>query len=107
MDTKSNNSGTLIWWPDGQLREAPGDGFMYKGNADTYTWDGFLQSWVSGYRGNLTDFTPTGKPSKVVYALNNSEENKSSFQSQCTCGSEKVGSPRHSSWCDILEKTDL
>jgi len=98
---------TFIYWPDGGWQEAPDDGFVFVGHADTYTWDGHLEVWVSGYGGKITDFTPAGMPSKVydlddmppVYA-----ENAKSVP-KCECGALKTSNPNcHSTWCKAWVK---
>lgn len=94
---------TFIYWPDGTFKEAPNDGYIYTGNADTYLWDGHLETWVSGCGGKMIDFAPTGMPAKV-YEFDDMEgpvvTESVSHAPTCECGAVKTSNPDfHSTWC--------
>lgn len=114
---KSVTTNLLVYWPDGAFKLAPRDGFVYTQNPnDTYTWDGLLEVWVSGYGGKIVDFTPPGQPSKVIQTniqvpsaidfipLSITIDNPDDV-SKCECGSEKLGHPGHSTWCKKWSKS--
>lgn len=99
----SNLTKTFVYWPDGSWKEVPSDGFVYASPGGTFQWDGMLEVWVSGWSGNIVDFTPPNMPSKVLQKMGDSSGHASPEKSflKCECGCEKVGSPNHSHWCPV------
>jgi hypothetical protein len=103
MNTQNKNGTvmykTFVYWPDGGWRESPDDGFVYNQNNQVYVWDDFLESWVTGYNGDIVDFTPQGMPSKVA-SVEKGDSNKNANSVPCECGALKTSNPNaHSHWC--------
>jgi len=110
------------YWPDGQLKDAPKDGFVYFQGNLTYTWDGFLESW-SDSRGNIIDFDPANvmlrlAPLPVTLRIfvnglplredDELEEKLVAYTSpSCECGAKAVGSSKHSDWCQLYDRGKL
>jgi hypothetical protein len=97
---------TFTYWPDGSWKEAPNDGYVFTSYTDTYQWDGHLEVWVTGYGGNIIDFTPPGMPGKM-YDLDDMppvEITSAKSVPECDCGAHKTSNPnRHAHWCKISE----
>jgi hypothetical protein len=110
----SNQPTRKVYWPDGKLDTAPRDGEVWIGKADTYTWDSFFEAWVTGYGGRLVDFSPAGTTQQFAHhaiisvppdPLSDGRVQKIELEppqaDKCCCGAAAVGSPKHSSWCDV------
>jgi hypothetical protein len=78
-----------IYWPDGVKRQEPCDGFSYWVGTDLWMYDKSKSQW---FRIN------TVKSFKSEEAIETSNPLDLSLN-KCECGSEAVGSNRHSHRC--------
>lgn len=102
------STGSIVYvYPDGTrspCRPTDGEIFRYTQHNETWQWDDFLGQWF-----NISSGTPNAHNTRThvvpavypyqepdweqLYPIPDYAENK------CECGSESVGSSKHSDWC--------
>jgi hypothetical protein len=68
-------------------------------------WNGKIQQWECSDCGNVLSNDPNYLGSSVKKIQQELEDWAAGQQSskKCVCGSAAVGSPKHSSWCDLYK----
>ncbi len=78
-------------WPDGlPMYHLPKDGATWSNKDGDWVWDGFAEIWFK-------------HPNQKKYNYNEEYLKAKDSPAVCECGSEKVGSSAHSSWCAKYE----
>jgi hypothetical protein len=106
----------MYWYPDGTSGAKPSDGqvfYVYDSQQNVksiWQWDDLKQQWFDITNNNKPLSPPTyvvgsvhrGYPTlpKSITDLDNLEIMFGyGDELKCECGSDKCGSPRHSTWC--------
>jgi hypothetical protein len=95
-------------YPDGtKASRKPRDGekfYITKNGVveSTWQWDDVMDKWVNISSGKPTKANTASYPPSIKYTFAGTGLDiaiKDPKTAKCECGSEAVGSPRHSSWC--------
>jgi hypothetical protein len=109
----------MYWYPDGTSGQRPSDGqvfYVYDHQQNVksiWQWDDLKQQWfditnnIKPLQPPIYHVVPSGKYSNLplpqsLMDLDNLEITIGYGDTdgwKCECGSEKTGSPRHSTWC--------
>lgn len=97
-----NKTANTYIYPDGTTgfrRPRDGERFYLKdrvdGSISEWIWDGYAEQWF-----RKKDGTALSANFKIQYEFEDKEiKLHTNYVKKCECGSEKVGSSRHSTWC--------